>query len=60
MRRNKKSIVGNFINRTRFPVKEYVNEQLSIKNNPYPKSNHFSTAVIGAGCSGLYTAYRLN
>jgi len=54
------TLVGSFLNRTRFPLKPYVNDMLTRLNYNYPKNGEFKTVVIGAGCSGLYSAYRLN
>ena len=54
------TVIGSFLNRTRFPLKPYVNDRLSKLNLNYPKNGEFKTVVIGAGCSGLYAAYRLN
>ena len=54
------TVVGNFLNRTRFPLKPYVNDRLCKLNYSYPKNGEFTTGVIGAGCSGMYAAYRLN
>ena len=51
-------MIGNFINRTRFPIRYHVEEMLNAKNSE--GKTHFDTLIIGAGCSGLYTAYRLN
>lgn len=54
------TVIGNFLNRTRFPLKPYVNDRLFKLNFNYPKNGEFKTVVIGAGCSGLYSAFRLN
>jgi hypothetical protein len=56
--RNQDSVLGNFINRTRFPITSRVNALL--KNLSVGGKKHFESVVIGAGCSGLYAAYRLN
>ena len=49
---------GAFINRTRFPitsrVRTILGRQVSVGKT------HFSSTIVGAGCSGLYAAYRLN
>ncbi len=48
------------MNRTRFPIKPYVNDMLKKFNFNYPKNGEFKTVIIGAGCSGIYSAFRLN
>jgi len=63
LRANDSSVIGNFINRTRFPITSRVNAILKSWVEPTTKAlktTHFKTAIIGAGCSGLYAAYRLN
>ena len=63
LRADDSSIIGNFINRTRFPITSRVNAVLKSWVEPTTKllkNTHFKTAIIGAGCSGLYAAYRLN
>ena len=47
------------MNTTRFPLKPYVNDMLNKLNFHYPKNGEFKTAIIGAGCSGIYSAFRL-
>jgi hypothetical protein len=59
------SIMGSFINRTRFPITSRVNDLLlqqpCLKPEVlYNKKTHFKTLIVGAGCSGLYAAYRFN
>lgn len=54
------TVVGNFIKKCRFPLKHFVHRELENKNFDYPEAGTFKTVIIGAGCSGLYTAYRLN
>ena len=63
LRADDSSVIGNFINRTRFPITSRVNAILKSWVEPATKvlkNTHFKTAIIGAGCSGLYAAYRLN
>ena len=45
---------------TRFPIKSCVNDKINKLNYNYPKKGELKTAIIGAGCAGLYSAYRLN
>jgi ribulose 1,5-bisphosphate synthetase/thiazole synthase len=42
------------------PLKSFVNDTINKLNYNYPKNGEFNTVIIGAGCSGLYSAYRLN
>lgn len=58
--REEESVIGNFLNMTRFPIKSYVNDKINKFNYSYPKKGELKTAIIGAGCGGLYSAYRLN
>mgnify|MGYP000898375320 FL=1 len=58
MEKKNGTVIGNFLNRTRFPIKSYVNSQIS--KCILTEKQSFETAIIGAGCSGLYSAYRLH
>jgi hypothetical protein len=62
IRADDSNVIGNFINRTRFPITSRVNAILKSWAEPTKilENTHFKTAIIGAGCSGLYAAYRLN
>lgn len=54
------ALIGSFLNRTRFPIKAYVNDTINKLNYSYPDNGEFTTVVIGAGSAGIYAAYRLN
>jgi hypothetical protein len=53
------SALANFLSRTRFPIRNYVKQRLAEVPRPL-SATHFSTVVVGAGCSGLFAAFRLN
>ena len=59
IRKDENDAIGNFINRTRFPIKGYVQDLLASQVTA-PALTHYDTVVVGAGCSGLFTSYRLN
>ena len=49
----------NFLQKVRIPIKHEVEYRLG--NQKYKEAKgHYDSIVIGAGCSGLYSAYRLN
>lgn len=56
--RKNNSAIGKFLNRSRFPIKSYVND--SIYNMKLAENPTFDTVIVGGGCSGLYSAYRLH
>lgn len=58
--KSEQTVIGSFLNRTRFPLKPYVIDRINALNQYYPKDGKFNTVVIGAGCAGIYSAYRLN
>lgn len=60
MRLSETDVIGNFINRTRFPIRQHVINKLKERMNSAIENKGFNTMVIGAGCSGLYSAFRLN
>lgn len=51
-------VVKNFVDRTRFPVRESIQHRIDSCKPPESGSN-FDTIIVGAGCSGLYSAYRM-
>ena len=51
------SVLRKFINRTTYPIRNQVLNYLDDQTTP---ENSYDTVIVGAGCSGLYSAYRLN
>ena len=50
--------IKQFLNRTTYPIKNQVINYIS--SQPVVSTEVYDTAIIGAGVSGLYSAYRLN
>lgn len=46
-----------FLNRTTYPIR---NQVLNYLNSQPETIASYDTVIVGAGCSGLYSAYRLN
>ena len=52
------NIVKNFVNRTTYPIRDQVKDYIQPQGSP--DGVEFDTVIVGAGASGLYSAYRLN
>lgn len=50
----------NFLSRTRYPIRKYVDNKLKNPKNKLKENFEYDTVIVGAGCSGLYSAFRLN
>ena len=52
------TVVKNFVNRTTYPIRDQVKNYIELQGSP--NDVDYDTVIVGAGASGLYSAYRLN